>query len=57
MSNSKHIDVRHHFLGELRLRGEFIITHVASKDEHADFLAEPLNNAVFCYSRDILMNT
>ena len=55
-SNSKHIDVRHHFLRELIFRGEFTTTHVETEEQHADFLTKPLSNAVFCYQRDFLMN-
>ena len=36
-SNSKHIDVRHHFLKELVERKEIEIIHVASHYQHADF--------------------
>ena len=41
-SNSKHIDVGHHFLRELVEKGDFAISHVQSKLQHADFLAIPL---------------
>ena len=37
-SNSKHDDVRHHFLRELVFWGEFTIVHVPTKEQHADFL-------------------
>ena len=39
-SNSKHIDVRHHFLPELIFKGEFVITHVESDDQHAEVLTK-----------------
>ena len=55
-SNSKHIDVRHHFLRELIFKGEFIIAHVETDEQHADFLTKPLNYTAFCYHRDFLMN-
>ena len=55
-STWKHIDVRHHFLRELIFFGEFIVTHVESKDQHADFLTKSISNAAFCYHRDFLMN-
>ena len=42
-SNSKHIDVRHHFLRELIFKGKFIIAHVETDEQHADFLTKPLN--------------
>ena len=35
-SNSKHIDVRHHFLRELVGQGEIIVNHVPSEYQHAD---------------------
>ena len=41
-SNSKHIDVRHHFLRELVERKEIEIIHVASQYQHADFLTKAL---------------
>ena len=55
-SNSKRIDVRHHFLRGLIFRGEFIITHVESQEQHANFLTKPLSKVDFYYHRDFLMN-
>ena len=37
-SNSKHIDVRHHFLRELVETKEIEIIHVASQYQYVDFL-------------------
>ena len=37
-SNSKHIDVRHHFLRELVRQGDIIVSHVPSEYQHADVL-------------------
>ena len=54
--NSKHIDVRHHFLRELVLRGDFSIVHVESEKQHADFLTKALTNEAFRFHRDVLMN-
>ena len=55
-SNSKHIDVRHHFLRELVERREISITHVASKFQHADFLTKALHKDLFEYHRNYAMN-
>ena len=52
-SNSKHIDVKHHFLRELVFLGEFIITHFESEEQHADLLTKPLANAALCYNRTL----
>ena len=41
-SNSKYIDVRHHFLRELVERKEIEIIHVTSQYQHADFLTKAL---------------
>lgn len=55
-SNSKHIDVRHHFLRELVERKELDIIHVASEYQHADFLTKPLLQADFEFHRNYVMN-
>ena len=55
-SNSKHIDVRHHFLRELVERKEVEIIHVASQYQHADFLAQALHEREFEFHRGIVMN-
>ena len=39
-SNSKHIDVRHHFLGELVRQGNIIVNHVPSEYQHEDILTK-----------------
>ena len=54
--NSKHIGVRHHFLREHVDNGEFEVTHVASVDQHADFLTKPLHLEAFERYRDFVMN-
>ena len=55
-SNSKHIDIRHHFLRELVFMGEFDIFAVESEHQHADFLTKALAGPVFRFRRDFVMN-
>ena len=55
-SNSKHIDVRHHFLRELVERKEIEIIHVSSQYQHADFLTKALLEREFQVHRGIVMN-
>ena len=54
--NSKHIDIRHHFIGERVERGEFKVVHVRSDLQRADFLTTPLPKKSFCAHRDFVMN-
>ena len=39
--NSKHIDIRHHFIRERVANGEFRVIHVRSDLQHAEFLTKP----------------
>ena len=55
-SNSKHIDIRHHFLRELVFRGEFEIVAVEPEQQHEDFLTKALAGPVFRFHRDFVMN-
>ena len=55
-SNSKHIDVRHHFLRELVERKEIEIIHVASQYQHADVLTKALPEREFEVHRGIVIN-
>ncbi|CAB1106332.1 unnamed protein product [Ectocarpus sp. CCAP 1310/34] len=55
-SNSKHIDVRHHFIRELVERKEISITHVTSEFQHADFLTKAISKESFALHRDFVMN-
>ena len=41
-SNSKHIDVRHHFLRELVRQGDISVSHVPSEYQHADIFTKAL---------------
>ena len=41
-SNSKHIDVRHHFLRGLVHLGDISVVHVPSEYQHADVLTKAL---------------
>ena len=56
ISNSKHIDVRHHFLRELVERKEIEIIHVASQYQHADVLTKALPEREFEFHLGIVMN-
>ena len=55
-SNSKHIDVRHHFLTELVERKEIEIIHVVSQYQHADFLTKASPEREFEVHPGIVMN-
>ena len=55
-SNSKHIDVRHHFLRELIRQGDIIVNHVPSEYQHADILTKGLAFDLFAIHRRFLMN-
>ena len=55
-SNSKHIDVRHHFLRELVRQGDIIVNHVPSEYQHADIMTKILAFDLFAIHRRFLMN-
>ena len=55
-SNSKHIDVRHHFLTELVRQGDFSVSRVPSECQPADILTKALAFDVFAIHRRFLMN-
>ena len=54
--NSKHIDIRRHFIRERVERGELEVVHVRSDLQRADFLAKPLPKESFCAHCDFVMN-
>ena len=54
--NSKHIDIRHHFLRKRVANGEFRVVHVRSDLQHADFLTKLLHSEAFCVHRNFVMN-
>ena len=54
-SNSKHIDVRHHFIRDLVEKEEVCIKHVDSEDQHGDILTKALPRAIFVVHRDFLL--
>ena len=55
-SNSKHIDVRYHFIRELVAREELSVVHVSSEFQHADFLTKPLPAESFESHRKFVMS-
>ncbi|CAN0046758.1 unnamed protein product [Ectocarpus fasciculatus] len=52
--NSKHVDIRHHFIRERVARGEFKVVHVRSDLQRADYLTKPLPKENFCAHRDFV---
>lgn len=46
-ANSKHVDVRHHFLRDLVEKEEKSVEHIDSENQHADILTKPLARRVF----------
>ena len=55
-SNSKHIDVCHHFLRELVRQGDIIVNHVPSEYQHADILTKVLAFYLFAIHRRFSLN-
>ena len=55
-SNSKHIDVCHHFLRELVRQGDIIVSHVPSEYQHADILTKVLEFDLFAIHRRFLIH-
>ena len=55
-SNSKHMDVRHHFLRELVRQGDISVNRVRSEYQHADILTNVLAFDLFAIHRRFLMN-
>ncbi|CAB1120053.1 unnamed protein product [Ectocarpus sp. CCAP 1310/34] len=56
-SRSKHIDVRHHFLRNLTEEGVIEVTHVPSKEQHADILTKALPRDLFEVHRDFALGS
>jgi len=54
---SKHIDVRHHFLRNLTEEGVIEVTHVPSKEQHADILTKALPRDLFEVHRDFALGS
>ena len=52
-SNSKHMDVRHHILKKILFRREISIAHLASEEQHVDFLTKSLTDTAFCFHGDL----
>ena len=55
--NSKHIDIRHHFIRERAANGEFKVVYMPSEEQHVDFLTKPLHQGAFEVHRDFVMNS
>ena len=55
-SNSKHIDVHHHFLRELVRQGDISVSDVPSEYQHADIFTKALAFDVFAIHRRFLIN-
>ena len=54
--NSKHIDIRLHFIRERVADGELKVVYVPSKEQHADFLTKSLHQGAFEVHRNFVMN-
>ena len=52
--NSKHIDVRHHFLRERVALGEFEVVDVSSALQHTDFLMKPLHTEAIRFQNNFV---
>ena len=55
-SNSKHIDVRHHFLRELVRQKDIKVVQVPSGFQHTDILTKALAYDLFAFYRKFLSN-
>ena len=55
-SNSKHLDVRHHFLRDLVRQRDIKVVQVPSEFQHADILTKALAFDLFAFHRKFVMN-
>ena len=55
-SNSKHIDVRHHFLRELVRQRDTKVVQVPSEFQHADILTKALAHDLFAFHQKFLID-
>ena len=54
--NSKHVDIRHHFIRERMKGGEFKVVHVRSDLQRAGFLTKRLPKEIFYTHRDSVVS-
>jgi hypothetical protein len=53
-SRTKHIDIRHRFLGDHEAKGDFALSNVSTDRQLADIFTNPLDERRFCASRSEL---
>jgi hypothetical protein len=53
-SRTKHIDIRHHFLGDHEPKGDITLSHVSTDKQLADIFTKPLDELRFCALRSEL---
>ena len=54
--NSKHIDIRLHFIRERVANGEFKVVYLPSEEQHADFLTKSQHQGALEVHRNFVMN-
>ena len=53
-SQTKHIDIRHHFLRDHEAKGDIAIHHVSTEKQLVDIFTKPLEESRFCTFRSEL---
>jgi hypothetical protein len=53
-SHTKHIDIRHHFLGDQQQMGDIDVSHISTDQQLADIFTQPLDEKRFCKLRSEL---
>jgi hypothetical protein len=53
-SRTKHIDIRHHSLGDHETKGDIVLSHVSTDKQLADIFTKPLDEQRFCNLRSEL---
>jgi len=54
--NTKHIDIRHHFIRDAYEAGIIFPIHVPTDDNTADLFTKPLADVPFCKHRDSIVS-
>ena len=54
MHQTKHIDIRHHFLQDHEAKGDIVLQHVSTDVQLADIFTKPLDESRFCALRSEL---